>query len=71
MQVQDFALAGKEVVFDVEPVHRLKMAAEHGDGDQIGDRGGFIAAFFDGVQGLQRRICMFCLSCSYHCETRA
>ena len=30
MQVQDFALAGEEVVLDVEAVHRLEMAAQDG-----------------------------------------
>ena len=52
MQVQDLALAGQKVVFDVEPIHGFEMAAQHGDRDQVGDRRGFVAAFFDRVQCL-------------------
>ena len=56
MQVQDFALARQEVVFDVEPVHGLKMAAQHGDRDQIGDGSRLRRAIFDGVQRLQTHL---------------
>ena len=53
MQLQNFALAGKEIVFNVEPVHGLKMAAQHGNRNQIGDRGSFRRSVFNGVQSFQ------------------
>ncbi len=53
MQVQDFALAGKKIVFDVEPVHGFKMPAQHGNGDQFGDDGSFCGRILNGVQRLQ------------------
>ena len=56
MQVQDLALARQEVVFDVEPVHGLEMAAQHGDRDQVGDGGGFARGVFDGMQRLQAHL---------------
>src|ERR1035438_2212134 len=49
MQVQNFALTRKEVVFDVEPVHGLEMAAQHGNRNQLRDRGDFGRGIFDGM----------------------
>ena len=71
MQVQDFALARKEVVFDVETVHGFEMAAQHGGRDQFGDGSGFAGRVFDGVQRFAASLADFALSCAYHCETRA
>ncbi len=59
MQVQDFALAWKEVVLDGKPVHGLKVTAENGGGDQLGDLGNFVVAFFDRVQGLGALLLVF------------
>ena len=70
MQVQDFALAGQEIVFDVEAVHGFEMAAQDGGRNQLRDLGGFVAAFFDGVQRLGADLQVL-LVFSYHCETRA
>ena len=56
MQVQDFALARKEVVLDVEPVHGLEMTAQDRGGDQVGDRSDLVAALFDRVQRLQANL---------------
>ncbi len=53
MQVQDFALARQEVVIDIESLHRLQMAAEHGGRDQICDLRRFVAARLDGMQRFQ------------------
>ena len=53
MQVEDFAFAGEEVVFDVEAVHGLEMASEHGGRDQVGDGRSFAARVFNRVQRLQ------------------
>ena len=59
MQVQDFALAGKEIVFDVEAVHGFEMAAQDGGRDQFGDRGGFAGGVFDGVERFAPRLQIF------------
>src|SRR4029077_8659370 len=56
VQAQDFAFAWQEVVFDVEPVHGFEMTAQHGDGYQVGEGGGFVAAGFDFVQRLQANL---------------
>ena len=69
--MENLALARQEVIFDVEPVHSLEVAAKNGGRNQIGKGGSFIAAFFDGMQCLQARTAGSALSCSYHCETRA
>ena len=56
MQMQDFALARQEVVFDVETVHRLKMAAQHRSRNQLGDCSRFARRVFDGVQRFATRL---------------
>jgi hypothetical protein len=50
MQVEDFALAWQEVVFDVEAVHGFEMTAKHGGRNQIGDGGGLVVPFFDRME---------------------
>ena len=62
MQMKYLAFARKEIVFDVEPVHRFQMTAKHGGRNQLGNFRGFISPCFDGVQRL-RRASKFCLSC--------
>ena len=37
MQMKNFALARQEIVFNVQPVHGFKMAAQHGNGNQVTD----------------------------------
>ncbi len=49
-QVKYLALAGQEIVFDVEAQHGFKMAAKDCRRDQLGHFGGFIAAVLDLVQ---------------------
>ena len=56
MQVKNLAFARQEIVFDVEPVHGLKMSPKNSDGNQIGNGRGLIVAFFDGVQRLLARL---------------
>ncbi len=56
MKMEDFAFAREEIVFDVETIHGLEMAAQHGDGNEIGDGGGFVVSFLDGVEGLQTNL---------------
>ncbi len=56
MQVQNFALARKKIVFDVEPVHGLEMAAQHRHRNQIGDGGSLRRRILNGVQGLQAHL---------------
>ena len=46
-EVQNLALAGQEIVFDVEAQHGFEMAAEDGGRDQLGDFGGLVAALLD------------------------
>src|SRR5260370_23474322 len=53
MQVQDFALARKKIVVDVEAIHRLEMAAEDGGRDKFCNRGSFAGGIFDAVQRLR------------------
>src|SRR5215469_10589028 len=53
MEVEDFALAGQEVIFDVEPVHGFEVAAEDGGGDEIGDGSGFVAPVLDSMQSFR------------------
>src|SRR5262249_19209489 len=48
MEMEYLALARKEVVFNVEPIHGFKVAAKHGGGDDVGDFGGFVVTFLDG-----------------------
>ncbi len=55
-EVQDLALAGQEVVLDVEAQHGFKMAAQDGGGDEVGDFGGFVAAVLDGVQRVEAQL---------------
>src|SRR5208282_872567 len=56
MQVQNFALARKEIVFDVEPVHRFKMATQNSCRNQFGDGGRLACAVFNGVQRLSAHL---------------
>src|SRR5579862_1818710 len=53
MQVQNFALARQEVVFDVEPVHGFEMTAQNGRRDQFGNGGRLAGAVFYGMQRLR------------------
>src|SRR5579862_4770548 len=53
MEVENFALAREEVIFDVEAVHGFEVAAEDCNRDEFGDSGGFIASLLDGVQGFE------------------
>ena len=53
MQVQDFAFARKEIVFNVEPVHGLEMSAQHRNRNQFRDSGSLGRAVFNGMQRLQ------------------
>ena len=41
---EDLALAGEEVVLDVEALHGLEMTAEDGGGDEVGDLGRVVFA---------------------------
>src|SRR6201987_1036080 len=56
MQVQNLALAREEVVFDVETIHRLEMAPQHGRRDQLSDGGRFTSRIFNGMKGLQSHL---------------
>jgi hypothetical protein len=53
MQMQNFAFAGKKIVFDIEPVHRFQMAAQHSGRNQVGYRRCLVVAFFDLVERFQ------------------
>ena len=52
MQMENFALARQEVVFDIETIHGLEMTPQDGDRNHVGDGGTFIVAFLDRVQRL-------------------
>ena len=56
MQVQNFAFARKEIVFDVEPVHGLEMSPQHRNRNHFRDGGGFRRAVFNGMQRLQTHL---------------
>ncbi len=72
--MQNLALAGEEIVLDVEPLHGLEMAMEDGGGDEVGDLGGLVASGFEGVKRVEAKL-LACGSCAgsavYHWETRA
>ena len=75
-EVQNFALAGQEIVLDVEAQHGFKMAAQDGGRDQFGNFGGFVAAVLDLVQRvvaqlLARGLFFVAFPAPYHCEVRA
>src|SRR5580692_808672 len=53
MQVENFALAREEIVFDVEAVHGFEMATKDGGRDQLGDGSRLTTGVFDGAQGLR------------------
>ena len=50
MQAQDLALAGQEVILDIEAIHGLQMTPQDGDGDHIRDVSHLIVALFDSMQ---------------------
>jgi len=50
-EVEDFAFAGQEIVFDVEAEHGFKMAAEDCGGDELGYLGSLVVALLNLVQG--------------------
>ena len=60
-EVQNLALAGQKIVFDVEPQHGFEMAAQHRGRDQLGNFGGLIAAVFDLVQRVVAQLLARCL----------
>jgi len=70
MQMQNLALARKKIVLDIEALHGFKMAAEHGYGNQIRNRGRLVLPFLNRMQRgeahLQVRLVLF-----IQCETRA
>src|SRR5919197_5010655 len=50
MQVQDLALAGEEVIFNSEAIHRLQMTAQNGHRDEVSDGCGLVIPFLDRMQ---------------------
>ncbi len=50
LEVQNLALAGQEIVLDVQPQHGFKMAAQHRGRDQLGHLGRLVAAMLNLVQ---------------------
>ncbi len=51
-KVQHLRLARQQVVADAEPLHRVEVRVDDARGDVVGERGGRVAARFDGVQRL-------------------
>ncbi|XWK71073.1 hypothetical protein RBB80_18810 [Tunturiibacter gelidiferens] len=50
---QDLALAGEEVVLDVEALHGLEVTAKDGGGDEVGYVCGVVLAELEGVEGVE------------------
>ena len=50
VQTQDVAFPRQQVVADVQPRHRLEVAADDAIGDEVGHLGEVVAAVLDGVE---------------------
>ena len=50
MQMKNLALAGQEVVFDVEAIHSFQMSPQYRHRDQICNSRRLIVSRFDGVK---------------------
>src|SRR5262249_5163354 len=51
VQVENLALAGEEIVADIEAIHGAEVSGYDGVRDDLSDFGFFTAAFFNGAQG--------------------
>src|SRR5579864_409020 len=56
MQMKNLAFLGKEIVFDVQPLHGLEMVPDDSIGNETANFSGFIAAVLNVVKGLQAQL---------------